>query len=61
MSDTRTHYNMFRSTIGDVTVDGRTHPLSAWFVLALRVVIGFAFLYSSVEKLLSGFDAVFAN
>lgn len=57
MSDTGTQYNVLRSTIAGVTVDGRAHSLSAWFVLALRLVIGFAFLYSGVEKILSGFDA----
>ncbi|MFC4551059.1 MULTISPECIES: DoxX family protein [Halorussus] len=57
MSNTRTHENEFRSTIAGVTVEGRAHSLSAWFVLALRLVIGFAFLYSGVEKILAGFDA----
>jgi thiosulfate dehydrogenase [quinone] large subunit len=57
MADTRHHYNEFRSTIGDWTVDGRAHSLSAWFVLALRLVIGFAFLYSGVDKLIGGFAA----
>ena len=57
MADTQAHYNELRSTIGSTTVEGRAHSLSAWFVLALRIVIGFAFFYSGVEKLLGGFDA----
>ena len=46
--------NTFESRIGDLTVSGRAHSLSAWFVLALRLVIGFAFLYSGLDKVLSG-------
>ncbi len=57
MPDARSHYNEFRSTLAGVTVHGRAHPLSAWFVLALRLVIGFAFLYSGAEKVIGGFDA----
>ncbi|WP_435158477.1 DoxX family protein [Haladaptatus sp. DFWS20] len=57
MVDTQPRYNEFRSTIGGITVEGRAHSLSAWFVLALRLVIGFAFLYTGVEKIISGFDA----
>ncbi|UPV76689.1 DoxX family protein (plasmid) [Halorussus limi] len=57
MGDTQTHQNEFRSTIAGITVKGRAHSLSAWFVLALRLVIGFAFFYSGVEKIQGGFDA----
>lgn len=57
MADVTTRVNEFRSTIGGVTVEGRAHSLSAWFVLALRLVLGFAFLYSGVEKIVGGFDA----
>ncbi len=57
VSDTQSPYNELRSTIGDTTVEGRAHSLSAWFVLALRIVIGFAFFYSGAEKVLGGFDA----
>ncbi|MDL5362037.1 DoxX family protein [Halalkalicoccus sp. NIPERK01] len=57
MSDAREHRNVFRSTIAGTTVEGRAHSLSAWFVLALRLVIGFAFLYSGVEKVLGDFAA----
>jgi thiosulfate dehydrogenase [quinone] large subunit len=56
-TDAQTRYNELRSTIGGFTVEGRAHSLSAWFVLALRLVIGFAFLYSGVEKILGGFAA----
>lgn len=57
MSETRSSETVFRSTLAGVTVEGRAHPLSAWFVLALRLVIGFAFFYSGAEKVLGGFDA----
>jgi thiosulfate dehydrogenase [quinone] large subunit len=43
--------NTFESRIGGVTVGGRAHSLSAWFVLALRLMMGYAFLYSGVTKL----------
>ncbi|QLD89544.1 DoxX family protein [Natronomonas salina] len=56
-TDGQTRYNELRSTLGGVTVEGQAHSLSAWFVLALRLVIGFAFLYSGVEKILGGFAA----
>ena len=49
--------NNFESSIGGITVRGRAHSLSAWFVLALRLVIGFAFLYSGVDKFVNGFSA----
>ncbi|WP_435180171.1 DoxX family protein [Halorussus sp. AFM4] len=43
--------NEFESTIGGVTVRGRAHSLSAWFVLALRLMMGYAFLYSGWDKI----------
>ena len=46
--------NTFESRVGHTTITGRAHSLSAWFVLALRLVIGFAFLYSGLDKVLSG-------
>ncbi|WP_436906753.1 DoxX family protein [Halosimplex marinum] len=53
--DTR---NTFESTIGGYTVGGRAHSLSAWFVLSLRLMMGYAFLYSGATKVLAGgFDA----
>ncbi|MFC6837300.1 DoxX family protein [Halomarina ordinaria] len=57
MAETSAGENVFRSTVAGVTAEGRAHPLSAWFVLALRLVIGVAFLYSGVEKVLAGFDS----
>jgi thiosulfate dehydrogenase [quinone] large subunit len=45
--------NVFESTIGDFTVRGRAHSLSAWFVLALRLMFGYAFLHAGVDKILS--------
>ncbi|EMA48580.1 MULTISPECIES: DoxX family protein [Halococcus] len=50
--------NTFRSNIGGITLTGKAHSLSAWFVLALRLMMGYAFLYSGVDKILAGgFDA----
>ncbi|WP_336365386.1 DoxX family protein [Halalkalicoccus salilacus] len=57
MSETHASETVFRSTLAGITVEGRAHPLSAWFVLALRLVIGFAFFYSGAEKVLGGFDS----
>ena len=45
--------NVFESTVGDITVRGRAHSLSAWFVLALRLMIGYAFLYSGYTKIVA--------
>lgn len=51
--------NRFESTIGGVTVSGRAHSSSAWFVLALWLMMGYAFLYAGATKLLAAepFDA----
>ena len=51
--------NEFESTIGGVTVRGKAHSLSAWFVLALRLMMGYAFFYSGWVKLTAAepFDA----
>lgn len=49
--------NTFESTVGGITVRGKAHSLSAWFVLALRLMMGIAFAYSGVAKILEGFDA----
>ena len=49
--------NTFESTVAGVTVRGQAHSLSAWFVLALRLMMGIAFAYSGVTKILAGFDA----
>lgn len=42
------------STIGGFTAEGKLHTLSVWFILALRLMMGIAFLWSGVDKLLSG-------
>ncbi|MFC7235839.1 DoxX family protein [Halosegnis marinus] len=45
--------NVFESRLGGVTVRGKAHSLSAWFVLALRLMMGIAFLYAGIEKVLT--------
>ena len=45
--------NVFESSIGDLTVRAKAHSLSVWFVLALRLMMGFAFLYAGLEKILA--------
>ncbi|QLD84807.1 DoxX family protein [Natronomonas halophila] len=42
------------STIGSYTASGQLHTLSVWFILALRLMMGLAFLQSGVDKVLSG-------
>ncbi|WP_096388936.1 DoxX family protein [Halopenitus persicus] len=42
------------STIGGFTAQGQLHTLSVWFILALRLMMGIAFLQSGVSKVLSG-------
>jgi thiosulfate dehydrogenase [quinone] large subunit len=49
--DTKT--NEFESTIGSVTVRGKAHSLSAWFVLALRLMMGYAFLHAGWVKIVA--------
>ncbi|MDL5362312.1 DoxX family protein [Halalkalicoccus sp. NIPERK01] len=44
--------NVFESKIGGITVRGQAHSLSAWFVLALRLMMGLAFLNAGLSKLL---------
>ena len=46
--------NRFESHVGGITVTGRAHSLSAWFVLALRLMMGYAFLNAGVSKLVEG-------
>ena len=46
--------NVFESRLGGITVQGKAHSLSAWFVLALRLMMGYAFLHSGLDKVLSG-------
>ena len=42
------------STVGGFTASGQLHTLSVWFILALRLMMGFAFLQSGLDKVLSG-------
>ena len=46
--------NEFESKIGGITVHGKAHSLSAWFVVALRLMMGYAFLHSGLAKVLEG-------
>lgn len=47
-----------RSTIGGLTAEGQLHTLSVWFILALRLMMGIAFLQSGIDKLIGeGFNA----
>ncbi len=43
-----------RSTVGGFTANGKLHTLSVWFILALRLMMGLAFLQSGLDKILSG-------
>ena len=43
-----------RSTVGGVSVEGKPHTPSVWFILALRLMIGLAFFQSGLDKVLSG-------
>ncbi len=42
------------STLGGFTASGQLHTLSVWFILALRLMMGIAFLQSGIDKVLSG-------
>ncbi len=44
--------NQFQSKIGGLTITGQAHSLSAWFVLALRLMMGYAFLHAGVDKVM---------
>ncbi|MGQ3412104.1 DoxX family membrane protein [Natrinema sp. LN54] len=46
-------HNTFESTVRGYTVGGRAHSLSAWFVLSLRLMMGYAFAYSGFTKLVA--------
>jgi thiosulfate dehydrogenase [quinone] large subunit len=52
--------NVFESTLGGLTVRGKAHGLSAWFVLALRLMMGYAFLHAGYVKIVAAepFSAV---
>ncbi|MFC7139946.1 DoxX family protein [Halosimplex aquaticum] len=43
-----------RSTVAGFTAEGKLHTLSVWFILALRLMMGLAFLQSGLDKVLSG-------
>ncbi|WP_436926917.1 DoxX family protein [Halosimplex amylolyticum] len=58
MATTTSRANEFESKIGGLTVRGKAHSLSAWFVLALRLMMGYAFLHAGLTKVLeSGWAA----
>jgi len=42
--------NQLESDVGGITLQGEAHPLSAWFVVALRLVMGGAFLGAGLGK-----------
>jgi len=46
MSTLDSGMNQLESKVGGFTVGGKVHSLSAWFVLALRLMMGYAFAYS---------------
>lgn len=48
------HEVRLQSTVAGITVEGKLHTLSVWFILALRLMMGLAFLQSGVDKVLSG-------
>lgn len=43
-----------RSTVAGLTAEGQLHTLSVWFILALRLMMGLAFLNAGLDKLLGG-------
>ncbi|MDZ5813256.1 DoxX family protein, partial [Halorubrum sp. AD140] len=43
-----------RSTVGGLTAEGKLHTLSVWFIFALRLMMGLAFLQAGLDKLLGG-------
>ncbi|MFB6172810.1 MAG: DoxX family protein [Haloarculaceae archaeon] len=49
-----THEVRLESRLGGFTAKGKLHTLSVWFILALRLMMGLAFLQSGLDKLLSG-------
>jgi thiosulfate dehydrogenase [quinone] large subunit len=52
--EARSRVNEFESKIAGVTVRGKAHSLSAWFVLALRLMMGYAFLHAGWVKIAEG-------
>jgi len=57
MSPTNSGVNQLESKIGGYTIGGRVHSLSAWFVLALRLMMGYAFAYSGFAKITGDFSS----
>ncbi len=53
MSTINPGINQLESKVGGLTVGGRVHSLSAWFVLALRLMMGYAFVYSGFTKIVA--------
>lgn len=45
-----TTQNRLRSTYAGITLSGEPHPLSAWFVLVLRVLMGGMILFAGLGK-----------
>jgi thiosulfate dehydrogenase [quinone] large subunit len=43
-----------RSTVAGFTAEGKLHTLSVWFILALRLMMGLAFLNAGLDELLGG-------
>lgn len=43
-----------RSTVGGLTAEGQLHTLSVWFIFALRLMMGIAFVQAGSGKLLGG-------
>lgn len=54
-----TTQNVLYSRYGGITLEGRPHPLAAWFVVALRLVIGGMILSAGLGKVTNpeGFSA----
>ncbi|MFW5939331.1 MAG: DoxX family protein [Halolamina sp.] len=53
MATTNTGINQLESRVAGRTVGGKVHSLSAWFVLALRLMMGWAFAYSGFTKIVA--------
>jgi thiosulfate dehydrogenase [quinone] large subunit len=53
MSTLDSGMNQLESKVGGLTVGGKVHSLSAWFVLALRLMMGYAFAYSGFTKIVA--------
>ncbi|MGB9965544.1 DoxX family protein [Halobacterium sp. CBA1126] len=49
-----TQEHRLESTVAGFTAVGKLHSLSVWFILALRLMMGVAFLWSGADKVLSG-------